>query len=261
MFGLTRRRRERLRQQPFPDTWRQYLKRRASLYVCLPEEDRRELEGHIQVFLDEKRFEGCGGFALTDEVRVVIAAQACLLLLHRETGYFPGLSSVVVYPTSFIVKLRNYDEAGIVTEESGPLAGESWDTGCVVLAWDEVLESSACDHDGYNVVIHEFTHQLDAEDGITDGAPVLPDRSRYRSWARVFGDEYRRLREMLVAGGGTLLDEYGASDPAEFFAVVTESFFEMPEQLKVEHPELYDELSRYYRQDPAGWGEAVKGEG
>ena len=106
MFGLTRRRREKLRQQPFPDTWRQYLKRRVLLYHRLPAEDRRELEGHIQVFLDEKRFEGCGGLAITDEVRVVIAAQACLLLLHRETGYFPGLSSVVVYPTSFVVELK-----------------------------------------------------------------------------------------------------------------------------------------------------------
>jgi len=261
MFGLTCRRREKLRRQPFPDTWRQYLKRRVPLYLRLPGEDRRELEGHIQVFLEEKRFEGCGGFALTDEVRVVIAAQACLLLLHRETGYYPGLSSIIVYPTSFIVERRDYDEVGIITEETGPLVGESWDTGCVILAWDEVIDSSACEHDGYNVVIHEFAHQLDAEDGITDGAPVLPDRSRYRSWARVFGDEYRRLREMLEADGETMLDEYGASDPAEFFAVVTESFFEMPVHLKGKHPELYDELSRYYRQDPAGWGNLAKGEG
>ena len=253
MSGLTRRHREKLQRQPFPDTWRQYLKRRVPLYHRLPVEDRRELEGHIQIFLDEKRFEGCGGFSINDEIRVVIAAQACLLLLHRETNYFPGLSSVVVYPTSFIVELRNYDEFGVVTDETGPLVGESWDTGCVVLAWDEVLESSACDHDGYNVVIHEFAHQLDAEDGITDGAPVLPDRSRYRSWARVFGDEYRRLREMLTSGGETLLDEYGASDPAEFFAVVTESFFEIPQHLQEEHPELYDELRQYFRQDPAGW--------
>jgi hypothetical protein len=253
MFGLTRRRREKLRRLPFPDTWRYYLKRRVPLYLRLPGEDRRELEGLIQVFLGEKRFEGCGGFALTDEVRVVIAAQACLLLLHRETGYYPGLSSVVVYPTSFIVERSDYDEIGIITEETGPLVGESWDSGCVVLAWDEVLDSSACDDDGYNVVIHEFAHQLDAEDGITDGAPSLPDLTRHRSWARVFGDEYRRLREMLESDGETMLDEYGASDPAEFFAVVTESFFEMPEQLKGKHPELYDELSRYYRQDPAGW--------
>ena len=253
MFGLTRRRREKLRRLPFPDTWRYYLKRRVPLYLRLPGEDRRELEGLIQVFLGEKRFEGCGGFALTDEVRVVIAAQACLLLLHRETGYYPGLSSVVVYPTSFIVERSDYDEIGIITEETGPLVGESWDSGCVVLAWDEVLDSSACVDDGYNVVIHEFAHQLDAEDGITDGAPSLPDLTRHRSWARVFGDEYRRLREMLESDGETMLDEYGASDPAEFFAVVTESFFEMPEQLKGKHPELYDELSRYYRQDPAGW--------
>jgi hypothetical protein len=253
MFGLTRRRRDKLRQQPFPDTWRQYLKRRVLLYLRLPAEDRRELEKHIQVFLDEKRFEGCGGLAITDEVRVAIAAQACLLLLHRETGYFPGLSSVVVYPTSFVVDLRSYDEAGVVTEETGPLVGESWDTGCVVLAWDEVLESGACDDDGYNVVIHEFAHQLDAEDGITDGAPVLPTGARYRSWARVFGHEYLRLRKMLQEGGQTVLDEYGASDPAEFFAVVTESFFEMPQHLRAEHPELYDELRQYYRQDPAGW--------
>jgi hypothetical protein len=161
---------------------------------------------------------------------------------------------VVVYPTSFVVDLKSYDEAGVVTEETGPLVGESWDTGCVVLAWDEVLESGVCDDDGYNVVIHEFAHQLDAEDGITDGAPVLPTRARHRSWARVFGHEYRRLREMLQDGGQTVLDEYGASDPAEFFAVVTESFFEIPRHLREEHPELYEELRQYYRQDPATWG-------
>ena len=129
-----------------------------------------------------------------------------LLLLHRETVYFPGLASVVIYPTSFIVNLRNHDDAGIVTEESGPLVGESWDTGCVILAWDEVLESCRWTDDGYNVVIHEFAHQLDAEDGITDGAPVLPTRVRSSRWARVFGDEYRRLRELLADGGQTVLD-------------------------------------------------------
>lgn len=253
MFGLTRRRRERLRRKPFPDTWRQYLVRRVPLYLRLPPMDRRELEGHILVFLDEKRFEGCGGLRLTDEVRTVIASQACLLLLHRDTGYYPGLSSVIVYPTSFVVDLRQYDDAGIVTEERGPLVGESWDTGCVVLAWDEVVQSAARDDDGYNVVLHEFAHQLDAEDGITDGAPALPDRSRYRSWSRVFGREYHRLREMLQEGEETVLDGYGASDPAEFFAVVTESFFETPRRLREEYPELYGELREYYRQDPAAW--------
>ena len=253
MFGLIRRRRERVRQQPFPDTWRQYLIRRMPLYLRLSPEDRRELEGHVQVFLAEKRFEGCGGFRLTDEVRVVVAALACLLLLHRETGYFPGLSSVVVYPTSFIVDLQHVDAAGIVTDETGPLVGESWDTGCVVLAWDEVLQSAATPGDGYNVVIHEFAHQLDAEDGITDGAPSLPDRARYRSWSRVFSREYARLRQMLQEGGRGALDEYGASDPAEFFAVVTEHFFETPQLLRDEHPDLYGELRQYYRQDPASW--------
>ena len=260
MFGLTRRRREKLRRLPFPDTWRQYLKRRVPLYLRLSEEDRRELEGHIQVFLNEKRFEGCGGFTVTDEARVVIAAQACLLLLHRDAGYFPGLSSIVVYPTSFIVDLKDYDEVGVITEETGPLAGESWDTGCVVLAWDEVLDSGADTDDGYNVVIHEFAHQLDAEGGIADGVPILPTRACSGRWMRVFRGEYRRLREKLEDGGQSVLDEYGATGPAEFFAVVTESFFEIPLRLQGEYPELYDELRQYFRQDPAGWGEKVKGE-
>lgn len=256
MFGFTRKRRERLLRQPFPDTWRRYLRQRVPLYLRLPESDRQELEGHIQIFLDEKRFEGCNGFTVTDEARVVVAGQACLLLLHRETDYFPGLSSVVIYPTSFVVARESWDETGIVTQEDGPLVGESWDTGCVVLAWDEVVDSSACADDGYNVVIHEFAHQLDAENGISDGTPLLPDASRYRSWSKIFTDEFRHLRQLLEEGGDTMLDEYGASDPAEFFAVVTEHFFETPEFLRQNHPELYDELSRYYRQNPAGWGDA-----
>src|SRR5690606_32830266 len=141
--------------------------------------DRRELRGHIRVFLAEKHFEGCGGLTLTDEIEVTIAAQACLLLLHRETDYYPRLITILVYPSTYVAHAREPIGGGMVIEGEVARLGEAWKDGVVVLAWDDVLAGASDLHDGHNVVLHEFAHQLDQEDGTADGAPVLGRRSRY----------------------------------------------------------------------------------
>jgi MtfA peptidase len=195
MFGLFRnRRRERLRSQPFPPAWLTVIERNVSIYNRLPEADQRELQGHIQVFLSEKHFEGCGGLALTDEIKVTIAAQACLLLLHRETGYYPRLITILVYPHAYVARSVEPIGRGVVLEGETARLGEAWKEGVVVLSWDDVRRGASDLHDGHNVVLHEFAHQLDQQDGTADGAPILEHRSRYVTWARV-------LRVCPIRGG------------------------------------------------------------
>jgi Mlc titration factor MtfA (ptsG expression regulator) len=251
VFGFKRRRRERLRRQPFPEGWREVLRENVPYYRRLPPADRREFEGHVQVFLAEKHFEGCGGMQLTDEVRVTIAGHACILLLHRETDYYPRLASILVYPHEFQAERLRPGPTGHFLEETEVLAGESWPEGVVVLSWDDVLEAARGESDGCNVVLHEFAHQLDQGRGAGDASPVLADRAAFASWARVLGDEYDQLLDDLDDDRDTLIDEYGATDPAEFFAVITETFFEQPVELKRDHPRLYKALRLFYQQDPA----------
>lgn len=251
MFGfLKRRRRERLRAAPFPTAWLAILEKNVPLYARLSEEDRRELQGHIQVFLGEKHFEGCGGLVLTEEIRVTIAAQACLLLLHRETDDYRRLVTILVYPSAYEAKGIEPIGGGFVLEGTQARLGEAWRDGVVVLSWDDVLRGASDIRDGHNVVLHEFAHQLDQADGDADGAPILARRGQYVAWARVLGTEYEQLRRDAKAHRKTVLDTYGATQPAEFFAVATECFFEKPAQLKRKHPALYEELREYYRQDP-----------
>lgn len=253
MLLITSARRNRLKSQPFPSGWERVLEQNVPLYTRLPERDREEIKGHIQIFLAEKHFEGCGGFAMTDEVRLTIAAPACILLLRRESGYYPGLSSILVYPDEYLAPLAETDESGVVTEGLDRRSGESWQEGAIVLSWRDVQASDLDLPGAYNVVLHEFAHQLDAEDGITTDGPILPTRSRHRGLAEILEREHQRLRHEVAHGRTTLLDPYGATSQAELFAVATESFFEEPRRLRERHPELYAELSRYYRQDPAAW--------
>jgi len=243
------RRRKRLRAKPFPPQWRAVLESSFPLYRKLPTADQEELQGHIQVFVAEKNFEGCGGLKITEEMKVIIAAQACLLLLHRETDYYPRLQSILVYPSTYVVKEANHS-GHVVTERASDRLGESWPTGAVVLAWDSARCGARGVDDGQNVVLHEFAHQLDQEDGSADGVPILERRSRYAQWARVLGGEFETLCRETKCGGETVLDQYGAKNPAEFFAVATECFFEKPHKLRRKHPELYEELKEFYRQDP-----------
>jgi Mlc titration factor MtfA (ptsG expression regulator) len=250
---IRRLRREKLRKRPFPPIWRLALEEELSLYRNLGEADRRELHGHIQVFLAEKRFEGAGGLVVTEVMKLLVAAQACLLLLHRDTDYFPGLYSVVIYPSEYLARRRDRDEAGVVVERLEARAGESWPRGTVVLAWNEVQLGAAGLLGCRNVVIHEFAHLLDYENGEADGAPALPERGLYRPWARAWSREYARLQAALAGGENTFIDPYGAENPAEFFAVVVEAFFTCPRGLLAHHPDLYRLLERYFQQDPASW--------
>jgi hypothetical protein len=252
MFFFKKMRRRQLRKKPFPADWIHLLKRNVPFYSHLPDADRQELHGHMQVFLAEKYFEGCAGVAVTEEMKVTIAAQACRLLLHRETDYFPRLVSILIYPTAYLAQHRERNSAGLVTEGIQQRQGESWSHGTVVLSWDDVRAGAADAQDGHNVVYHEFAHQLDIEDGqLADGSVTLPRGSLYSAWTRIFSREYRALKKDLAAGRKTVLDSYAATSPAEFFAVATECFFEIPVALKERHPELYAELKLYYKQDPA----------
>jgi len=241
-------RRARLRAAPLPASWCAILTKNVPLYRRLPPEYQQELHGHIQVLLAEKNFEGCGGLRLNDEIRVTIAAHAGMLLLGREAHYFPGLYSVLVYPGTFHVPVQENEGGGGVTERKQALLGESWQKGAIVLAWDAALAGARDPRDGDNVILHEFAHQLDTEDGQGDGVPYLDGRGAYASWARALGPEYERLRARPKE---SVLNRYGATNPAEFFAVATEAFFERPSRLRERHPELYAELSRFYCLDLA----------
>lgn len=251
MFGIKARRRRQLRQTPLPDAWWAIIDRRVPYVRSLSAGDRDELGGIVQILLAEKYFEGCGGLVMTDEIRVTIAAQAAVLLLHRDTGYYPTLKSILVYPSAFVSKMRQGQPDGTIVEGPQVRLGESWFRGALVLSWDDVVRGAIDADDGRNVVFHEFAHQLDGESGSMEGAPALSSPTRYRAWARVLGTEYDDLIKAVHKGHHTLLDPYGSTNPAEFFAVATELFFERPAQMKRHYPELYDQLASFYAQSPA----------
>lgn len=246
-------RRQRIRRQPFPAAWRDVLRRRMPAFAAMPADLQLQLKKHVQVLLADKPFIGCAGLEITDEMRVLIAAQACLLLLNRRNGGFDRLRQVLVYPGAFVVQRSESDGAGLAHEGRRTLSGESWQHGQVILSWADVLAGAADPGDGHNVVIHEFAHQLDQESGPANGAPWLGRRERYARWAQVLGDEFAALRQRLAQGVPGLIDAYAAHDPAEFFAVVSEHFFEQPAALAHAHPALYAEFARYYRVDPLSW--------
>ena len=251
MFGFKKRKRQRWRSQPLPSEWLGIIKRNVPYYRYLTAEERHQLHGHIQVFLHEKRFEGIEGLKITDEIRVTVAAQACVLLLNHEADYFPLMKTIFVYPYRYVARTSQRLPGGLVREGVQVRLGESWHRGPIVLAWDDVLKSSLDPDDGHNVVFHEFAHELDSEYGTMDGAPRLPKNTMYTAWARVLSHEYRQLLDDLETGHQHLINAYGATNPAEFFAVVTEIFFELPSELKNRHPELYEQFRLFYRQDPA----------
>jgi len=233
----------------FPALWEEILQKRFPLYAFLSESDRRELRAYIRWFVGSKEFEGCAGLIITDEIRVLVAAQACLLLLHRETPCYERLRLIRVYPG------RHF-----ATSSTDTALGESWHLGVVALAWDSVRGGAANPFDGHNVVMHEFAHQLDEEDGKADGTPLLGRGMApaevpgvYAAWARTLSKEYEEFKRSIEAGDATVMDSYGGCDEAEFFAVATECFFEKPKQLCKKHPELYAALRRFYKQDPAAW--------
>lgn len=258
MSLFRRRRRKRLLESPISEQWREIIARNVPVARALTQEQLAMLLMLTRVFLDEKNFEGAGGLDVTDEVRVTIGAQACLLLLGRshdarEASIYPALQSVVVYPGEFVARLEEYQPDGTVYDGPEERYGESWAQGAVVLSWEDAKAGAADPADGENVVLHEFAHQLDEETGESNGVPRLPSPEAYAEWARVMTREFEEFVEKVDRNRRVLLDEYAAEDPAEFFAVATEYFFERPRALRASHPDLYAQLRGFYNQDPAVW--------
>jgi len=245
-------RRNQLFQKPLPPDSVAILKRNVSLYSRLPPELRDELHGRINIFLDEKEFTGLAGLTVTDEIRVTIAGTACLLLLKRDKRNFPGFTTILVYPDTYVAKAGKYD--GLVeAHEDSIRSGESWHRGPVVLSWQDVLRGTSNRSDGHNVVLHEFAHKLDEENEIMDGLPVLRDSSHYAEWSEVLNREYESFQIRVNRNSNSVIDAYGAESPSEFFAVATESFFEKSLQMKNKLPDLYQQFKKFYNMDPAKW--------
>jgi Mlc titration factor MtfA (ptsG expression regulator) len=247
---LKQRRRRRILGNPFPSAWRDYLQRNVAVYGLLSTGEQAQLRDDLRILVVEKNWEGCGGIEMTEEIMVTIAAQAALLLLGIEHDYYANVQSILVYPSAY--EAPEDKELGIAGR--GRL-GEAWYRGPVVLAWDSVKSGGQDPADGRNVVFHEFAHQLDYLDGLADGTPPLRDQAQYRRWHKVMETEFNRLVIDAAEGRAQVLDEYGATNHAEFFAVATEAFFEKPVQLRQQHPEMYAVLKDYYCQDPAVWFE------
>ncbi|WP_016948734.1 M90 family metallopeptidase [Anabaena sp. PCC 7108] len=250
---LIKRKRNGLKHRPFPPLWNAIIENNFPIYLYLSSDERRRLQGHIQVFLTEKQFIGCRGLQVTEEKKIIIAAVACLLLLNERGEYFPKLRSVLVYPSAYIVKetaaISNY----VVEERRVARLGESWTKDQLILSWEQIKHDTLNWQDGHNVVLHEFAHQLDQEDGKAEGVPILQRNSDYPIWAKVMSEAYQQLCNDVLQGVNNVIDSYGATNPAEFFAVATETFFEKPHQLLSHDPAVYQQLQLYYQLDPVQW--------
>jgi Mlc titration factor MtfA (ptsG expression regulator) len=251
-FFYPRWRQRRVLEQPFEPQWLELVRNTLPFFVRMRDDEQKQLLDLIRLFLSEKQFHGCNGQAIDDTVRVTIAAQACLLLLNRATAVFPGTRHILVYPDAFIREGEFEDEDGVVSTLSEDLLGESWQEGKVILSWDDVEYGADDFGDGENVVLHEFAHQLDSESGTQDGAPLLKHNDP-AEWKAVMTAAFEVLNESADMEEETLLDPYGATDPAEFFAVATETFFERAEELALDHPALFNELKKFYCVDPRQW--------
>lgn len=237
------------------------LARDMALWPRLGVEDRLRIESDLRLFLAERTWEPCGGMDLTVDRQVLIAAQACILTLGRSVDAFDHVRTILVYPERFYAYEAEEDDLGVVTETHDDREGEAWERGQVILSWADVRQD-AKRLDGRNLVLHEFAHQLDLLDSLRAAWPKTPlERERHRRWRRVFGQTYDLLCGLDDSGRrDPVLDNYGAEDEAECFAVCTEAFFERPGRLRQFHPELFQVLSEYYNQDPAVRMEGERGE-
>jgi Mlc titration factor MtfA (ptsG expression regulator) len=256
---LRERRRAAARREPLPPLVREHVERNVPALGRLPAPLRARLDGLVNVFVAEKDFVGCNGLEVDDEMRGTIAAQACLLILGRPGSVYDELRSILVYPTPFWVEEEIEDEAGVVSQRRRVLSGQAWDSSRIILSWEDISEAADYPADGYNLVLHEFAHYLDAE-GRGLAAPRTADgrAPRPRSierWAEDLGEEFDALLVEVENGLETFLDPYAAEDEAEFFAVATEEFFERPAELRREHARLYALMQEFYGLDPAGWSE------
>lgn len=241
---------------PFPAAWEAILARNVVHDRWLDAAERRRLRDLVRIFVAEKRWEGCGGLVLDDEIRVTIAARACLLLLGRPAAEdaYRRVRTILVYPSTVVPPprpLRPFEIATAPIEAPEPILGQAWLRGPVILVWDAVRRTGRHPEHGHDVVFHEFAHQLDLLDGGADGTPPLATAEERRRWAEVCSRAFLALRERRAGGERGLLDDYGATNEAEFFAVATEVFFDRPVDLRGEDPDLYGVLTAYYGQDPA----------
>lgn len=253
LFWLPKYRLQRAIARPFPRHYAEILHTNMPAYASMPADLQMQLKRLIQQFLHQKKFVGCDGLRITDEIRVTIAGKACLLLLNRPAPVYPNLSFILVYPSAFIVPRSEIGAGGLVTHGDQALLGESWDDDRVLLAWDHVRRSNAGSGPGQDVVLHEFAHQLDSESGSTNGAPYLMSKACYARWSAVFLQEFALLQQAAQHQSASVIDHYGATSPAEFFAVATEAFFEKSQELGREHPALFAALREYYCVDPRDW--------
>lgn len=250
---LPRWRLRRVLARPLPEAGVAVLVHNIAVYARMPAELQAQLRRLVVQFLHEKKFIGCDGLDVTDEMRYTIAGQACLLLLNRHTRVYPALHTILVYPSEFLVPHNHPGPGGVITPGKQGRLGESWGDGRVVLSWDDVRRGAHDWRDGQNVVLHEFAHQLDTESGAANGAPYLGNLSSYRSWAEVLSRDFANLRYDAIYRQQSVLDHYGATNPAEFFAVATETFFEKPWQMAERHAALFAEFQKFYRVDPREW--------
>lgn len=250
MGWIAEHRRNRILEQPFPAPWEEIFARRAAFYSRLTPDEQKRLRDTVQILVHEKSWEGGSGLAVTDEMRVTISAYAALLTVNREHDYYANVESIIIYATDYHVK-EHRSEAGVVDESRSDRLGEAWLHGPVVLSWQDVEIGSGNNNDGQNVVIHEFAHKLDMNDDEANGVPYLDDDKQVEEWAEVMQQEYNRLIEEIERGHGHLLRAYGATNPAEFFAVACECFFEKSLQMERRLPRLYRTLQGYFHQDPA----------
>lgn len=254
-FGwITERRRRRILEDPFPDEWTRIIESNMAGYAHLDDEEQTHLRQLVQVFVAEKNWEGAGGLEMDDEVRVTVAAQACLLILELEHALYRQVESIVVYPSTVVTRPRTPSIFSLATdlpEQAMPILGQAFTRGPVILVWDAVRRGGIDPRDGRNVVYHEFAHKLDMLGGAADGVPPIAERDVYARWVEVFTCEYEALKEASRRGRRTFLDPYALKSGAEFFAVATEHFFEQGPKMERDHPAMYEVLRDFYRQDPA----------
>lgn len=244
-------RRRELLAQPFPATWLAYVNANVWHYGFLSPDDQARLRDDLRILVSEKNWEGARGLAVRDEIRVTVAAQAALLLLGLEHDCFADVETIIVYPASYVATERTWGPGGVLTEAPTPRLGETWHRGPVIVSWADALAAGRGQRGGRNVVLHEFAHRLDLRNGVVDGVPPLGDARQYEEWSQVMSAEYQSLLADAREGRPSLLDQYGATNAGEFFAVTTECFFETPQPLAQMHPRLYAVLRDFYRQDPA----------
>ena len=243
--------RVRLPTDPIPSTWPELVDRRVPLIARLPSADQERLYHIMQLFLKEVPLEACGGLALREEIQLTIAAQACLLLLNMPYPRYRRVRRILVYPAAFMPKTQHSYRSDQLVVPDEPAAGQAWQSGVVVLGWEEVKDGALATNDGRNVVFHEFAHMLDAEDGALDGIPVLDSHASYHTWVTQWSAQFAEHVRRVDAEESTVLDPYGATNRAEFFAVATEAFFETPDDVRRDQPRLYALLAEFFKFDPA----------